>query len=184
MKRSATIIVLAGLLVFGSAWGRGANVTDPDLPRSLPADGPVSVSWTDPARFTEITHSRNRYESMRGDWVRELAQYLRKDAAKELPQGARMEVTITDIDLAGDYEIGSGGGFDAVRRMREIFPPRIDLTFKLMATDGRVLSEGTRELIDQFYLRHVSVLSNTDRLHYEKRLIDQWGRQEFKAADL
>lgn len=184
MKRIATTIVLAGLLAFGSAWGMGANVTDSDLPRSLPPDGPVSVSWTDPAGFTEITHSRNRYESMRGDWVRKLAEYLRKDAAKELPHGARLEVTITDIDLAGDYEIASGDGFDAVRRMREIFPPRIDLAFKLMDADGTVLSEGTRELTDLSYLRHVSRLSSTDRLRYEKRLIDQWGRQEFKTAGL
>lgn len=181
MKRIATTIVLASLLVFGNAWGRGANVTDPDLPRSLPADGPVSVSWTDPAQFSEIRRSRNRYEAVRGDWVRKIADYLRKDASKDLSQGERLDVTITNIERAGEYEPGRNGMY-TIRYMRDIYPPHIDLRFKLTGVDGTVLAEGTRKLTDPGYLQNSLRLSDTDPLRYEKKLIDDWGRREFKTA--
>ena len=60
---------------------RPKNVTDPDIPRSLPTDGgAVSVQWTDPAQFSEIKFSGNRWESEQGTWVVDLARYLRDEA--------------------------------------------------------------------------------------------------------
>lgn len=185
MKRIAmtAALAVAGLLALGSAWGRASDVTDPNLPHSLPYEGPVSVSWTDPAQFREIRYSGNRYEAKRGDWVRDLAKYLRKDVARQLPQGARMDVTITDVDRAGEYEPGLDR-LHSARFMRDIYPPRIDLTFKLVGADGAVLAEGTRKLTDPGYLVNNMRLTDTDPLRYEKQLIDKWRRQEFKTAGL
>src|SRR5690606_24824023 len=74
-----------------------AHVTDPDLPRALPDAGPVSVSWTDPAGFSELRYSGNRWEAQRGDWVNQLAGYVQDRATRRLADGQRMDVTITDI---------------------------------------------------------------------------------------
>src|SRR3546814_16887655 len=84
----------------GTAWAGPSDVTDPEAPRSLPADGPVDVRWTDPAQFTEIRRSGNRREARRGDWVHDLAEYLRKRAAHRLPDGPRPQATVTDITTA------------------------------------------------------------------------------------
>src|SRR3546814_8485015 len=65
---------MACMLATGVAWAGPSDVTDPEAPRSLPADGPVDVRWTDPAQFTEIRRSGNRREARRGDWVHELAR--------------------------------------------------------------------------------------------------------------
>lgn len=179
---TTTVLLLAGMFAASGAWARTTNVTDPELPRSLPDEGPVAVQWTDPAKFTEIRYSRNRWEASRGDWVRDLAEYLRKRAAGQLPQGSRLEVTITDIDRAGSYEPWRGMRADSIRFMRDIYPPRIDLTFTLTGADGRVLAQGTRELADLSYLMGSTRVGDTDPLRYDKQLIDDWVRREFKPG--
>ncbi|MFN4162806.1 MAG: DUF3016 domain-containing protein, partial [Stenotrophomonas sp.] len=96
--------LLTCLLVIGCATAAPRSVTDPQAPRALSGDGPVKVSWTDPAQFTEIRQSSNRFEAERGDWVQQLAHYAQKTASKQLQPGQTLEVTITDIKRAGDYE--------------------------------------------------------------------------------
>lgn len=183
IRASLTARILAGtmlcMLAAGTAWAT-PDVTDPDAPRSLPADGPVDVRWTDPSKFTEIRRSGNRREAQRGDWVQELAEHLRKRADDQLRDGQRLEVTITDVTRAGNYEPWRGIQADSIRFMRDIYPPRITLDFTLTGADGDVLAQGTRELSDIAYLQRGSPLSDSDPLRYEKRLIDDWLRKEFR----
>lgn len=151
------------------------HVTDPAAPRALATDGPVSVSWTDPARFTEITHSGNRWEAARGNWVNELASHLADTAAARLPQDQRLEVTITDIDLAGDYEPWRGPRAASIRLLRDIYPPQIRLHYVLRGGDGGVLAEQDEVLGNLGYLQGLSTPSPRNRnLHHEKRLIERW----------
>jgi len=180
--RIALIVALsAAALAAGDVGARSRTVTDPDAPRALPEQGPVSVRWEDPANFAEIRYSRNRYDARRGNWVEQLAAHLRKRAQKELPAGERLDVDITDVKRAGDYEPWHGPQFDDTRFVRDIYPPRIVLNFKRTDADGRVVEEGQRTLRDLSFLMGPRPLSDSDPLRYEKRLIDDWLRQEFKA---
>jgi len=173
-------VLLAASLLAGSALAKSRNVTDPDLPRSLPEQGAVSVSWTDPAQFSEIRYSKNRWEAKRGDWVRQLAEHLRKSASERLPAGERLDVVITDIRRAGDYEPWHGGSAQDIRFMREIYPPRITLNFRRYDASGRVVAEGERKLVDSMYLSSTGT-TDSDLLRYEKQLLDDWLRRDLKS---
>ena len=159
------------------------NVTDADAPRSLPAEGTVSVSWQDPAQFTEILHSSNRTEARRGDWVLQLAMHLRERAQKRLPPGERMEVDILDIQRAGNYEPSRATAYSDVRVVRELYPPRMTLAFKRIGADGQVIAEGERKLSDPGYLIGPVPGLSSDPLRYEKSLIDRWLAQEFEVPE-
>ncbi|ADV28495.1 hypothetical protein Psesu_2667 [Pseudoxanthomonas suwonensis 11-1] len=180
MKYRSMILLLA-LAAMPATVLAGSNVTDPDAPRALQGDGPVTVTWTDPAGFSDLRYSGNRWEAEKGDWVAELARHLQKSAAKRLPEGARMEVTITDIQRAGRYEPWHGADRDHVRILRDNYPPMIELQFKLTSADGQVLAEGQRKLRDTAYLQRSSGL-DSDNLRHEKRMIDDWVRKELKAG--
>ena len=56
---------------------------------------------------------------------------------------------------------------------------RMTLRFVVKGPDGQVLAEGERKLVDHGFLTGTNVNSN-DSLRYEKRLIDDWLRREFK----
>lgn len=175
-----TGLALACLLAVGGADAKSRTVADPEAPRALNVEGPVQVQWTDPAQFTELRYSRNRWDAQRGDWVETLAEYLRKQASKMLPEGQKLDVTITDIKRAGDYEPWHGPRLDDVRIMRDIYPPRISLQFTLTDASGQIISQGERKLSDTGYLLNSSLPSNTDPLRYEKRMLDDWLRRELR----
>ena len=103
--------LVSGLLLAALAFPATAgvrNVTDPDAPRSLPADGTVDVRWTDPAQFTDIRYSGNRFEAARGNWVMQLAEHLQERALKELEQiVGRLERG--DVELEESIEIYERG---------------------------------------------------------------------------
>jgi hypothetical protein len=159
------------------AGAHALRVTDASLPRALPGAGPVDVHWIDPAQFTELRYSFNRHEAARGDWVVQLAEYIRDRAAQQLPPGERLDVEILDIERAGEYEYFFGPATD-IRVMRDIYPPRMRLHVRRTGADGRVIEEGERRISDIAYLTGPQPLSNTDPLRYEKRMIDRWVRRE------
>jgi hypothetical protein len=169
---------LIGLLTLAAPFAGAAprTVTAPDAPRELTGESPVQVRWTDPARFTELRNSANRWEAERGDWVYQLADYLRTRASKRLAPGQTLDVTITDIKRAGDYEPQHGPRAQDIRIMKDIYPPRMTLGYVLRDAQGNVLRESTEErLIDMGYLSSGrGLLSDNDPLRYEKQMIDDW----------
>lgn len=152
------------------------TVTDPEAPRSLPEQGPVTVRWQDPSGFSDLRYSGNRYEAARGNWVQELAQHLRDEAQTRLAPGQRLDVDILDIRRAGMYEPWRGPDLDDVRIIRDFYPPSMTLNFRHTDADGRVLAQGERKLRDSGFLMGDSPM-DTDPLRYEKRMIDRWVRE-------
>ena len=179
MRKILLIPLLAALVI--APLHAASTVTDPSRPRALPADGPVSVEWTDPAEFSELRFSQNRWEAQQGDWVTQLARYLQERAAARLPEGQRMDVTITDIKRAGSFEPWHGANANNIRVMRDVYPPRMTLQVRITDADGRVVSEGEQRLVDTAFLMNSRPM-DTDPLRFEKDMIDDWIRREFRPS--
>ena len=178
MRKILLIPLLAALVI--APLHAASTVTDPSRPRALPADGPVSVEWTDPAEFSELRFSQNRWEAQQGDWVTQLARYLQERAAARLPEGQRMDVTITDIQRAGSFEPWHGANANNIRVMRDVYPPRMTLQVRITDAEGQVVSEGEQRLVDTAFLMNSRPM-DTDPLRFEKDMIDTWLRRELPA---
>lgn len=170
------------LLLLPSALAGAATprqVTDSSAARELEHAGKVHVQWGDPGKFTEISHSGNRWEAARGNWVYELADHLANQASERLADGQQLQVTFTDIDLAGDYEPWRGPRASDIRVLRDIYPPRIDLRYQLLGSNGQIIANGEQELRDLGYLNSSGSLRyrSTDSLRHEKRMLDRWLQQ-------
>jgi hypothetical protein len=130
--RRLSCLVLAGALA-ACASGGVTRVTDPSQPRLVGEGTPVTVSWGDPAQFTEVRYSTNPTLASEGDWVVELADYVSAKTARAVPAGDKVDVQILDIQRAGQFEWSYGAARD-LRVLRDIYPPRIELRFR---PDGR-----------------------------------------------
>ena len=81
--------------------------------------------------------------------------------------------------MAGEFEAWRPPSSDA-RIVKDIYPPRIDLNFRLAADDGKVIKEGRRTLVDPAFMLGANRYPD-DPLRYEKALIDRWLEQELKG---
>ena len=147
------------------------------LAGTLPHPG-VTVTYDHPERFTETKETR-AFAPARADngYLDTLKKYIEERAGKVLADGQQLQIVITDVDRAGSYEPWRGARLNDVRIVKDIYPPRIDLHFRLLDASGAVLREGDRKLRDPGFLSSGGNATSTDGLRYEKRLIDRWLRQ-------
>jgi hypothetical protein len=143
----------------------------------------ITVTFDNPEKFTDVKDSFVGSEKGRDAILSEIRQFIESRAKSYLHEGQQLEVTFTDIDLAGDYEPQHGPQWQDVRIVKGIYPPRLQLEFKLTGADGRVIGEGKRKLTDlDFQDRVLPPTNMSESLRYEKDLLNDWMREDLKPA--
>src|SRR6476646_1442903 len=158
-------------------WIRGVALCG--LVLSLPSIGQetlVQVQYVHAEEFADVGNRRFSDERIRAAYLEQLRAHLAKRAAALLGAGERLSVSITELDMAGEFEAWRPPSGEA-RIVKDIYPPRIDLTFSLAADGDKVIKEGARELRDPAFLAGANG-NPDDPLRYEKALIDRWLEQE------
>ena len=144
---------------------------------SVPAaeEARVAVSYVKPEKFTDAT-LQNRYQSYERV-TKELSAYLGDLGQRYLPANQRLEIEVTDIDLAGRYEPWRNYNPD-VRYMVDVTWPSVNLKYRLLE-DGQEIAHGEQRVADMNYLRRPVARASTDSLRYEKAMLDDWFRGHF-----
>jgi hypothetical protein len=164
-----TLSVFVALSVVAAAFAAG--------PKSAPR---TEVTFSDPEKFADAADGPRGTDMGRDQNLAELRDYIVSKAQSYVPEGQKLSVTITDVDLAGEIEPWRSAQMHDVRIIKSIYAPRIDLSFKLTdATTGAVIKEGTRQLRDQTFDMNIRPDRNNPRV-YENGLLDDWIRAEFK----
>lgn len=136
----------------------------------------------EPGEYADVRDGWSSTEKGQVANLETLKEHIEKRAKDLVPAGHKLTVTLTEVDLAGDFEPWrSGQGMDDVRIVKDIYPPRIDLEFKLTDAAGAVAKEGKRELRDLAFMMKLSIDRNDPNRH-EKELLNDWLRREFKPA--
>ena len=180
--KSRLVVPFLALVLASTASAAVRYVTDPQAPRALPESDSVNVRWDDPSKFSELRYSGNRWEAAQGNWVVELATYMRDRAQQRLPAGQRLDVTIVDIRRAGSFEPWHGPNLQYTRIIRDVYPPRMTLNVRLTDASGNVIAQGERKLMDSGFLMSDSSSLNSDPLRFEKRMIDRWLTEELREG--
>jgi Protein of unknown function (DUF3016) len=103
--------------------------------------------------------------------VEALEEHVRKRAARLLAPGERLTLEITDLDRAGSPE-NSRPGLSGVRVVRDVYPVRIEFTFRLGIADGGMSEEGAVSLSGLPVA--AAAAYGEDPLRYERALLDAW----------
>ncbi len=171
MKTKLLLVFACGLAAVGA--GRAADEAKPSVP--------VTVTYVSPEKFTDAKDDVMGSDRDRERVLDELKTHILSMARHYLAPGQTLEIHVTDIDLAGDFEPWRGIEFDHIRILKEIYPPRMSLEFRLVDAQGKVLNEGKRRLQNLAYLMGLG-MPTSDSLRYDKDLINDWLRSEFKHA--
>ncbi|MBT0585318.1 DUF3016 domain-containing protein [Alteromonas oceanisediminis] len=179
MKKFNVSCVSAALLLCfsGSSFAEKSAVNDdPETENSQ-----VSVTWQSPDDYRDVrptNQSRTRFQEQ--TFNRLEAHFA--EMAEALPEGQMLEVTVTDVDLAGQVWpssfVGLGSGAEDVRIIKDIDIPRMSFSYQLKE-NGLVIKESDVDLKDMGFL-HTSLRgSDSETLRYEKRMLDDWFKKEF-----
>lgn len=138
----------------------------------------VSVTFVEPEKFTDAR--RAEFEPTAEGTLRELKKFLIETGTRYVPENMRLDIKVTNVDLAGDFELFRGPQADQVRITKGLYPPHIVLDFELVNSAGNVTKVGKRDLTDiNYQLR--SVDPREDALRYEKDILRDWLRAEFNG---
>ena len=138
------------------------------------AAGKVEVSFIAPEKFADIRDASRRIE----DNLAALRQHLEQAAAPYVAEGQTLTIEVLDVDLAGRVEPARRP--DDLRVMRgQADWPRIHLRYALDA-GGRTVRRGDTWVADMAYLTRITPPNPGMGLAYERRMLDEWFRTEFK----
>ncbi|MGE0447395.1 MAG: DUF3016 domain-containing protein [Vicinamibacterales bacterium] len=151
----------------------------PLLAAALPARAAVDVTFAEPARYSDARLNGNVRPGADESVLKQLRAHLEALGARYLRDGQVLKVEVLDIDLAGRYEPWRATAYD-VRFLRDVTWPRIKLRYAL-ESGGAAVAQGEETLADLGYLSHPEVRLASDRLGYEKRMLDEWFRARFAA---
>ncbi len=168
MKTRPSILFLVAALTAGSICT--AN-------EAAPASN-VTVVFKDADKFTD---ARSRFGgSTDQSYLDILSEHLQKVASRQLQPGQKLEITVTDVDLAGDF-LPVRPQMDQVRIIKDVYIPRVQLSFKLTDASGKVLKSGDRQLSDMNFMNNSNIIGRNEPLFYDKALLTAWVEKEFKS---
>ncbi len=177
MKTKILIPVILGFLC-------AACTTPSEKAQSAtPSNKTVNVTFVNPEKFTDLKTDSMGFEKDRDYLLTEIKDYIVERAPKHMADGQTLDIAISDIDMAGDFEPWRGPRVQDIRIIKDIYPARIDLSFKLTDAAGSVVSEGTRQLRDLNFMMNTPGIPSNDTLRHEKNLINDWLGREFPPSD-
>jgi len=132
---------------------------------------PVTVQFTDPAKFTDF--------KIRGRDANYTARIFASDVTAELTPvmkqkypNSSLVLRFTDIDLAGRYATAGG-----IRVARDTHPARMNFDFALTDSNGKSLAKGSTRLVDSSSMgSHSRDPRRSQAFYYERRLLNRWLR--------
>ena len=136
----------------------------------------VNVSYTQPEQFSDVPFAPWERERV----LKELTRHFAKMGAA-LPAGQDLNVTVTDLDLAGYTWPSMHTGTDLrIVKGRADWP---HITIKYSVTqDGQVLRQGEEHLNNMNYLGRINRYGRSDELRYEKQMLDDWFKERIVSA--
>lgn len=143
----------------------------------------VRVEFSDPDKFTDFRDSVFATDKGREALVAQFRDVLDDLGRRYVPENRKLEIRFTDIDLAGEYEPWRGPNFDDVRIVKDLYSPRLQFEFRVLdAASGAVVKEGKENIRDMGFLMNAARLPSHDTIRYEKEILTDWMRREFKPA--
>jgi hypothetical protein len=136
----------------------------------------VSVAFIEPEKFTDAR--RAELDPTSKGILGELQKFIIATGARYVPENMKLNIRVTNVDLAGDFELFRGPQADQVRITKGLYPPHIVLKFEVVDSAGKAVKSGKRDLTDIDYQRR-SVYPTDDYLRYEKDILRDWLRAEF-----
>jgi hypothetical protein len=139
----------------------------------------VKVQWQDAEKFTDIRPANDTRAAYRERVLKKFDGFFQELAA-QLPAGYTWELTVTDIDLAGDVDYFAGGAGNPLRIVKEIYSPAIRFSHVLRDKHGEEVLSAEEKLRDMGFMHSLRSTKVNEEFHYEKQMLQDWFSKELQ----
>jgi hypothetical protein len=162
MKKTALFSAAVAWVVAGAAYGAEA-----------PKPAWAEIVFDHPEKFTDIKDQMSPTDKGQQAILDAFNTYLVSESKRYIPEGCKLTITFTNINLAGSFEPWRGPNYDQVRIVKPIYPPNFKFAWSVTNAAGKVIKQGTEDITDTaFDMRLTSNLD--DPLRFEKDILKDW----------
>lgn len=138
--------------------------------------GEAKVTWREPDQYTDIREGTELRDNFRAKLFQDFESIF-ADLAKQLPDGCLLEVTVTDLDLAGEVNGMHDARWQDIRVVKDIYWPRMSINYTLKDSTRETLAAGQEDIKDLDFLSSAASLGMT-RFGYEERMLRHWFKKQ------
>lgn len=171
-----TAVIAATLTIAGCA--QQQESTEPQ--NFLTNDGNVNILWQNPSDYSDIEATTGVQSKFEQYLFTELTDELAKLANKHLTKDQQLDLTVTNVDLAGDVQPTFGGATDDIRIVTDLYPPKIRFDY-VLTQNGKVIKSGSEKLNNMGFLMGIQPIGN-DPFPYEQDLLTDWFKKTIMPA--
>jgi len=149
------------------------------IPATFMGAAELKIEWSNPEDFRDADYYYNGSEKSQKIVLTNLEKFFTRDAERFLPEDYSLEMTVTELDLAGDFEPWHGSSMQDVRIVKRIYPALIRFDYRLLDAQGTVVSEGSERLRDHMMPMSMSTsfLGRSESYPYVKSIVRDWMRR-------
>lgn len=144
--------------------------------------GDAKVTFLAPEKFTDILSGDESLEDAQKTVTKEFGQIFSR-LGKKLPDGYHLEVSVTDIDLAGAVRYSRIHQVKNIRIVKDTDWPRIKFSYTIKDASQNVLASGTEDLRDLGFAHNQFNTSNSE-FKFEEQMLRDWFRHRQVAQQI
>jgi hypothetical protein len=171
--KAVSTIPLMGVLLLGSVLN--AALPDPVTYQSPKAE----IIFQHPDNYTDIKDAFTPTEKGEKGYLDILGNYIVELANHLIPDGDKLTMVFTDVDLAGDFEPWRGAQADDIRIIKDIYPPDYKFTWKVTNPAGQVVKQGNEDYRDIDFQMNFSIDDSTP-LKQDKAEFQSWMHEHLR----
>ncbi len=130
--------------------------------------GEANVSFGDFKDFRDVRPSNETKGGYHKRIKKQFEKHFQK-LAEDMPEGYKLGIKVTDIDLAGDVRFGQND----FRVVKPIYFPRVEFSYVLTDGKGKLVEKNEVALKDMGFMDKMKRGRDEEFMH-DKRLITDW----------
>ena len=140
----------------------------------------VEIAWENPDSYRNVTHTYMGSDRERDSILRELKAAFEQKALTRIPENSTLEISFTQVELAGQFEPWRGHRYHDIRVVRDIYPARLHFTWRLLDEDSGEIRSGEERLTSMGVTQRVPTTLDRDSYPYVKEIYNRWVERTFR----
>lgn len=175
--KPSTLVALAAVAVIAT------YSTDSYAIGTVKSNAELKIEFTDADQYTDMETSFGSTDKTAGIIKDSVAEAFQRSANKYLPSGYSLNVSVENIDLAGDRSVLTST-FGDIRVYRDIFPPRIAFSYEVRSPSDQLVASGEVSKSDLSYLQTYTGFRfrSEEEAPFVTELVRGWASTELRRA--